>query len=206
MEAQPFVVVVGYDFSELAEEAARVAGNIASSTSRAELHIVHVTPPPAIMSELGPAFPIEQSLQQAREEVAKLVERLALPERVTVTTRVLVGSPEAVLPAVASEVEANLVVVGTHGRKGLQRMLLRSVAEAVTRRAPCSVLTVRPHRPTARESIEPPCPDCVCVQKETGDSRALCDHHQRHHPKAHTHYEQPQTFGMGSLTFRFPEL
>jgi nucleotide-binding universal stress UspA family protein len=204
MEAQTFVVVVGYDFSELAEEAARVARNIAAAAARSELHVVHVTPPPAVMSELGPAFPVEKSLNDAREEVKKLLERLKVPDNVSVTPHVTVGTPETVLPAVAEEVEANLLVVGTHGRKGLQRMLLGSVAESVTRRAPCSVLTVRPHKPTARESIEPPCPDCTVAQKAANDAKALCDHHAKHHPRAHTHYESPKSFGMGSLTFRFP--
>jgi hypothetical protein len=157
------------------------------------------------MSELGPAFPVEQTLKEARDEVTQLAARLALPERVTIVPRVTVGSPEAVLPAVAEEVEANLVVVGTHGRKGLHRMLLGSVAEAVTRRAPCSVLSVRPHKPTASESIEPPCDGCVRVQRETGDPKAHCDQHRRSHPPQHTHYEAPKSFGMGSLTFRFPE-
>ena len=204
MEAQAFVVVLGYDFSELAEEASRVARNIAAASTQAELHVVHVTPPPAVMSELGPAFPVEKSLAEAREEVRKLIDRLALPDRVRAIVHVSVGTAEAVLPAIAEEVEADLVVVGTHGRKGLQRMLLGSVAEAVTRRAPCSVLTVRPHKKTARESIEPPCPDCLVVQKEKDDAKAFCAHHAKHHPAAHTHYEYPASFGMGSQSFRFP--
>ena len=53
------------------------------------------------------------------------------------------GDPAVVVPAVASEAGADLVVVGTHGRTGVRRVLMGSVAERVVRHAGCAVLTVR---------------------------------------------------------------
>jgi nucleotide-binding universal stress UspA family protein len=53
------------------------------------------------------------------------------------------GPAAAAILGAASELPAQLVVVGTHGRTGLSRIALGSVAEAVVRAAPCSVLTVR---------------------------------------------------------------
>jgi nucleotide-binding universal stress UspA family protein len=53
------------------------------------------------------------------------------------------GSAAAAILSAASELPAELVVVGSHGRTGLNRVALGSVAEAVVRAAPCSVLTVR---------------------------------------------------------------
>jgi universal stress protein A len=51
--------------------------------------------------------------------------------------------PRHAVVDVAKEVKADLVVIGTHGRKGLKRALMGSVAESVVRFAPCPVLTVR---------------------------------------------------------------
>jgi len=53
------------------------------------------------------------------------------------------GPAAATILSAASELPAQLLVVGTHGRTGLSRVALGSVAEAVVRAAPCSVLTVR---------------------------------------------------------------
>jgi nucleotide-binding universal stress UspA family protein len=56
------------------------------------------------------------------------------------------GSPAAVIPKEAEDRHVDLLVIGTVGKSGLRRLLLGSVAEAVARRAPCSVLIVRLHR------------------------------------------------------------
>jgi nucleotide-binding universal stress UspA family protein len=55
---------------------------------------------------------------------------------------VRVGEPNQVIPQVATEARAELIVMGTHGRHGLRRLLLGSVAEAVVQSAPCPVLTM----------------------------------------------------------------
>jgi nucleotide-binding universal stress UspA family protein len=54
-----------------------------------------------------------------------------------------VGRPAAVLCGAAGELGAALIVVGSHGRRGFERFLLGSVAEAVVRQAPCPVLVVK---------------------------------------------------------------
>lgn len=63
------------------------------------------------------------------------------------TVRVVQGDPAAELLRVASEAEADLIVVGTHGRTGLRRLFAGSVARNVMVHAPCSVLVVRETRP-----------------------------------------------------------
>jgi nucleotide-binding universal stress UspA family protein len=58
-----------------------------------------------------------------------------------------VGEPAAEILEVAKEAKVDLIVVGTHGRTGLEHALMGSIAERVVRRAHCPVLTVRPqHR------------------------------------------------------------
>jgi nucleotide-binding universal stress UspA family protein len=60
--------------------------------------------------------------------------------------RLLYGDPASEIVRLAGEEQVDLIVMGTHGRTGLMRLLMGSVAEAVVRRAPCPVLTIRePH-------------------------------------------------------------
>ncbi len=80
--------------------------------------------------------------EQLHEKVAQLCERHGgpLPE---IHEHVLVGPPAKELSRAARSVGADLVIVGTHGRRGVGRLVLGSVAEAILRQAPCSVLVVR---------------------------------------------------------------
>lgn len=73
-----------------------------------------------------------------------------------IETEVLVGSAAAEIANFAREKMADLIVVGTHGRKGLTRMLLGSTAEALLRRAPCQVLVVKP-------KMSPHVPDTIAA-------------------------------------------
>jgi len=203
MDTKHRTVVAGHDLSETSEEAVRVALSTAGAAQRGNLHLVHVVPISALAPELGPPVPIEETLSAAREQMAALARRLDVPPNVAVSIHVVVGKADDVLVEIADSVEADLIVVGTHGRRGVSRMVLGSVAEQVVRKAPCSVLTARPHRRTAAESIEPPCPACAAASERAG-RRASCERHTRQHPHAHTYAEMPPTFGIGSLTFRFP--
>ncbi|MFC7212768.1 universal stress protein [Saliphagus sp. GCM10025334] len=80
-----------------------------------------------------------------REEGEAAVERVVELARddVTVETQVLEGSPSRVIVAEAQPEKCDLVVMGTHGRGGIDRLLLGSVTERVVRRAGVPVLTVR---------------------------------------------------------------
>ncbi|MFC7238415.1 MULTISPECIES: universal stress protein [Natronosalvus] len=80
-----------------------------------------------------------------REEGEAAVERVVelAPDDVTVETQVLEGSPSRVIVAEAQPEKCDLVVMGTHGRGGIDRLLLGSVTERVVRRAGVPVLTVR---------------------------------------------------------------
>jgi nucleotide-binding universal stress UspA family protein len=68
-------------------------------------------------------------------------ERLSLPP--SVLEFLPVGDPSIEIVKAAREWPADLIVIGSHGRQGVSRMLLGSVAEAVTRHAPCPVLVIR---------------------------------------------------------------
>jgi nucleotide-binding universal stress UspA family protein len=90
--------------------------------------------------------PTEMSAEEIKEleSVAqKRLEEALKQAHITAETLVTVGAAASAIIEVASEEKAQLIVVGTVGRTGLRRALLGSVAEAVAKGAPCSVLVVR---------------------------------------------------------------
>jgi nucleotide-binding universal stress UspA family protein len=138
-------ILCAIDFSETAEAAWAAACELAH-TQRAELILVHV------FTEL-PVYPDVAVLEVQRlwEEQRAWVER-ELTERVrAATARGLTArwelktgvAPESIVET-AGEAGTDLIVIGTHGRTGLSRLVIGSVAERVVRLAPCPVLTMKP--------------------------------------------------------------
>ena len=85
-----------------------------------------------------------EELKTSEEEPLKKLPASSsdVPEDVVRATRQ--GPPFLEILRYAKEVDADLIVMGTHGRSGLVQMLIGSVAEKIVRKAPCPVLTVRP--------------------------------------------------------------
>jgi len=78
------------------------------------------------------------------EPAEDMLEKIVLPDpSVPCVRRVTVGDPASEIVNVAKEENVDLIVMSTHGRKGISRLLMGSVAELVVRRAHCPVLTVR---------------------------------------------------------------
>jgi nucleotide-binding universal stress UspA family protein len=69
---------------------------------------------------------------------------------------VMMGDPAVEILQAAKRRGADLIVMATHGRKGLRHLVLGSVAEHVVREAPCPVLTVKPKAPAAKSSASRP--------------------------------------------------
>jgi nucleotide-binding universal stress UspA family protein len=143
-------VCCAIDFSEPSlatlREAARLAGR-----DGAGLTLVHVyaRPQPSVAPELGSLVP-EQLEAAIRAELepqlaAAKAEAEAAAPGISVDTILLAGRPAQEIVALAEARGFDLVVVGTHGRRGLRRAVLGSVAEHVVRSAPCPVLVFRPH-------------------------------------------------------------
>jgi universal stress protein A len=153
-------ILVPIDFSPSSQEALDYAAFLAGAVG-ATLEVLHVwesggnVGPDALSVMPGAPRPAgwEQTRAELRQEVQRFIERMP-PRPVAVGVRVEAGSPvEAILAAVRAT-GADLVVMGTHGRSGLTRLLLGSVAEEVLRRASCPVLTIR--QAAARTTREAP--------------------------------------------------
>ncbi len=138
------------DFSEPSRIAMLEAAELARRLE-AELELVHVhTPPPAVTDLLAARVEVtetmvvelERKLATWRDEAERLVGR-------TVRSAVRTGEAATEIVRLAREHGIDLVVVGTHGRRGLKRFVLGSVAERVVREAPCSVVVGRLREPSA---------------------------------------------------------
>ena len=134
------------DFSPTSESALRWATSLARDTG-ARLLIVHVEEPST--PYMGGEFAIPESPGPAQRELAKLLA-LVVPcdqgsddEGVPYEHRLLLGDPAPEVVKLAKDENVDLIVMGTHGRTGLSRLLMGSVAEHVVRRADCPVLTVK---------------------------------------------------------------
>jgi nucleotide-binding universal stress UspA family protein len=78
-----------------------------------------------------------------KDYLAEQLERYTDAPRPELELHLLAGPPAKEIVRVARSVGADLVIVGTHGRRGVRRLVLGSVAEEVLRSAPCPVLVVR---------------------------------------------------------------
>jgi len=114
-----------------------------------EVRILHVLLPPSLLlgREMGGYDPEVEAVWNAEREQAKaLVTKTVGTLRTSgfnVTSTLEEGDPKSRIIDVASEWNADLIVLGSHGRKGLDRFLMGSVAEGVARHAKCSVEIVR---------------------------------------------------------------
>jgi nucleotide-binding universal stress UspA family protein len=155
MAAKQYVIVVGTDYSPHGYRAVRAAAREAAKHPHSRLHVVHVVPSLGPLHELPPlafarfAGPKQQTEQDAGltrldEHVAAALDNLQLPGELQIETRVIAGDPEAVLLDLAWDLRANVMVVGTRGRRYSSRWALGSVAETVVRQAPCAVLVIGP--------------------------------------------------------------
>jgi universal stress protein A len=145
-------IVCATDFSDTAEAAWEVACGLAA-VHRAELTLVHVFPDLPPSPDVAVPSVMEVWEEQRRWVSQELERRVADAVARGLRSRAVLkmGPPAAGLVEAVNEVGGDLVVVGTHGRTGLERVLLGSVAEQVVRAAPCAVLTVKPR---AREGAQ----------------------------------------------------
>ncbi len=147
-------IIVGTDFSEQAERAVEHAMAVARHTG-AELVLMHALsmPEPDYVMPYPittPAIYVEQVdtiVKEARAKLDEMRERL-IGQGVEVSHVFVNEMADRGIVSVAKETNADLIVVGSHGRTGISRFLIGSIAEKVVRRAHCDVLVARGDAPT----------------------------------------------------------
>lgn len=145
----PKHILVPTDMSEGADEALDFACELARGFD-ATVHLLHVLAIPTLgVPELGVALTSNVIDSMMRENQAALQQIADRKRHQATFGHVLLKTGDArdVINQTARELGADMLVMGTHGRRGISRALLGSVTESVVRTAPCPVLTVRPHTP-----------------------------------------------------------
>lgn len=140
----PKNILVPIDFSEQSEHAATAACALAAKTG-ATVHLLHayVIPVESVgLAHVVSQQYVEQFVKESKAQLLELAAKLC-PGAAMGPVLVESGDPREVVTHMAKELQAELIVMGTHGRRGLSRALIGSVAESVVRTAHCSVLVVR---------------------------------------------------------------
>ena len=167
--------------------------------------VIHVVPPayPAharVALSASEALAFRQYARRGIDIAARTLDRWVEASAgggsgPTIETRVLEGNPADVLLETADALDADLIVVGTHGRAGPSRWVLGSVSERVVRLARCATLLVRPKSVEIEQDVptpEPPCPDCLVKRTSTSGRAWWCDYHQSPH-------ERPRAYAYSSV-------
>ena len=133
-------ILVPTDFSPNSDAALSLATSLARD-SGGEVVLAHVETIPLSVAggEYMYAIP-----EPPTEELLEKLEHVTLPDsHVPVERRLLAGDPADAIVRIAETEHIDLIVMGTHGRRGISRLLMGSVAESVVRARPCPVLTVK---------------------------------------------------------------
>ena len=142
-------ILVPTDLSRQSTVALEMAASLARARD-AELIILHVEEPPLAYGG-GEAF--VGLTEPTSEQLLQRLEQIRPPDpEMRHEHRMVSGLPADTIVRMAEDEGVDMIVMSTHGRTGLSRMLMGSVAEAVVRQASCPVLTVKPRREKAASS------------------------------------------------------
>jgi universal stress protein A len=143
MKAQ--LILVPVDFTPISDAALEAATTLARG-SGGKLLIVHVHEPQVLAESMEYVYAYPELT--ANEMGKKLATVVPFESGVPYEHRLLSGTPVDGILGIAESEHVDVIVLGTHGRRGISRVLMGSVAEAVVRRAKCPVMAVKADAPT----------------------------------------------------------
>jgi nucleotide-binding universal stress UspA family protein len=180
---RPFVLVVALDLADTAsggyalDQATRIATRVPGS----QLHVLHVCTSDVTSETLG----------LLRHYVSEKATALGGATQQTIAVHVRKGEPAREIAQLATDLGADVVVVGTHKTPHLKNLFVGSTAEHVMANARCPVVVAGP-RPQPQPShvivIEPACPACVQTRLVTGGRAWWCTRHSEPHSVMRHHH------------------
>lgn len=145
-------ILCAVDFDESSAVVLHFARELARQNGATTLCVLHVAPLPLTATEFSPIpmdpYPVWE--KTARAELEKLAAAHLEGRGVTYKIETRSGEAAEGILGQAEEMDADLIVLATHGRKGVSHFLIGSVAERAIRRSPRPVLVVRPKEAAAR--------------------------------------------------------
>jgi nucleotide-binding universal stress UspA family protein len=206
-----FVVVVGADFDVTGDQALAEALKLADTRGDVHIHVAHV-----LSDHLGSrreaiiakrTVELEDVPQKLRLHVQKRFGPLLETAAKKVVMHVRVGRPAEALSQLAVDLDAELIIVGTHGRRGLEKFVLGSVAQDLLQIAHCPVLIARPkdfRGLSKTPKPEPLCDDCAKARADSDGETLWCAWHARPHIRAHVYGYEEQYYSPGHTTTLVP--
>jgi universal stress protein A len=150
----PKTILLPVDLGEGSDEALDYAAELAHALG-ARVHLLHVIGIPVMgVPEMGVAYGGAMMDGMMADDLHAL-ERMLARHKDTCdlgAPMIKAGDPRDAINETAKELGADLIVMATHGRHGISRVLLGSVTESVVRTSPCPVLTVKQHADTAEKA------------------------------------------------------
>jgi len=139
-------ILIPVDFSQPSKKALAWAFEYAQKVP-VQLHVLHVVEKHLQFSDLSAGMDaLKAELEEIRTEAEAQLAQLAGAQRDSVgqvRQHVATGKPADEIVRVADELDVDMIVMGTHGLTGVERVIIGSVAEKVVRRAHCTVVTVK---------------------------------------------------------------
>jgi len=190
----PYTVLTGIDFTPRGDEAFAQAAAIAARIADSELHVLHVLEARPAALRGAHAGELADELTREREKlsawVAKESRRAAGIAGQIVGIHVRAGSPSREILQLATDLEADMLVIGGQPRSSFKGFLSSSLAQRLTRIAHCPVMVAIPkdyahsvHTP----HIEPACSACVQARRQSGGAQWWCEQHEGRRVQAHTY-------------------
>lgn len=194
------VILAALDRTPASDAALQMATSMAAGIPGAELHLITVEAP--LPDATAASLPsLDVVLGQARDYIDGARTRASARFTGRVTAHLAVGQPTREILQLAQDLEADFIVVGTHGKRALERMLAGSISLEIVKKAKCAVVVARgkEYEQDVPE-IEPPCPQCLETQRATNGQELWCERHSRPHtPDTRLHYRVPQGFALGAM-------
>jgi nucleotide-binding universal stress UspA family protein len=157
-------IVVGVDFTRTGDHALCHAMQLAQMAPNSELHVTFVIESDRDVHSADKLDALSSELQEKLADLRERVEFTCAPHEGAasfgqdIVFHVRIGSPAEALHQVAVDVDADVIVVGTHGRTGVEKLLLGSVAEKLIRIAHLPVLIARPKEVASMRKSDRPDP------------------------------------------------
>jgi nucleotide-binding universal stress UspA family protein len=187
---QPYIILAALALDETGEHALREAARIVQQRPESELHLVHVVREEDDNASASELVSLEQRLANAPERIRRYVEQIWSETPSKVIAHLRAGQPSRSIVQTAVDINADIIVVGTHRRAGLKKLMLGSVAEQVLQHAHCPVLIALAKDYSGKVSsdvIQPACPDCLQVRHSSHGEHYWCERHSRQYSKPHVY-------------------
>lgn len=173
-------ILAGVSYDDTGENALRMAVDLARYRPRAVLHVAHVMPESMFASYTTNVADRAKLFATHPMNLVDFARPFFVDSLGEVAVHVRVGDPAQVLLQLALDYAADVLVVGTHGRRGLERLVLGSVARSLLEAGRCPIAIAMPTQFQGMHQTvlaTPECSDCVALRRTTSGRELWCPRH-----------------------------